>query len=148
MKNPERKKLIKVSKTCMSFNIKRASRIIVQHYDETLKPVGLRSTQISLLVAISLAEPVNINSISDAVGMDRTTALRNCRVLENSGYISSSSGEDKRNRILNITEKGRDILNESEEYWEKAQQDVMDRLGKEKTDELLSILKELSENFK
>jgi hypothetical protein len=43
---------------CACFNLRKATRAATQYYDEMLRPVGIRVTQFSLLVAVSIAGSV------------------------------------------------------------------------------------------
>ena len=42
-----------VLRTCGSFNLRKATRVVTQLYDDILQPTGLRSTQVVLLVALA-----------------------------------------------------------------------------------------------
>jgi DNA-binding MarR family transcriptional regulator len=38
---------------CLNFNLRRASRVVTQYYDEALKPTGVKVTQFTILMAIA-----------------------------------------------------------------------------------------------
>ena len=64
---------------CVCFRLRRTARAVTQFYDRALRPYGLRVTQLPILVAASMAEAVELSPLSEKLGMDRTTLLRNVR---------------------------------------------------------------------
>ena len=78
------------------------------------------------------------------MGLDRSTLGRNLRVLEGEGLVTLVEGEDMRNRIVLLTETGRERLAAALPAWEAAQQRLIDRLGAEKREILLKLLDELA----
>lgn len=109
-------------------------------YDETLEPSGLRGTQFSVLVALSLTGEAPVLRIADELGLDRSTMTRNLEPLERDGLIASAPGPDRRVRLITVTDKGRRALATALPLWEKAQRHVMDRLGQRRFRELLAGL--------
>ncbi|NJO34868.1 MAG: winged helix-turn-helix transcriptional regulator [Rhodospirillales bacterium] len=118
---PERLAEIEV-KGCHCVALRRAARRISSYYDEVLAPSGVRVAQFSILAAIdSLAEPT-INSIAQALDLDRTTTGKNLRLLEVSGHIvTERSDHDGRSRVARITEYGRLAFEQAKKQWDLAQ---------------------------
>ena len=63
-----------IAATCAGFNLRRASRAVTQHFDHALAPVGLRTTQFTLLGALALGGARDINQLAQALVMDRNDA--------------------------------------------------------------------------
>ena len=106
-----------------------AARAVTRAYDTALRPVGLRATQLSMLVAVTSADAVSIAALADFLGMDRTTLTRNLRPLEKEGLISVGPEGWRRSRTLEITRKGQSRLREALPLWERAQDDLRQKLG-------------------
>ena len=70
------KKFAKLPALCPVFNVRAASRLLTQLFDDILKPCGLQITQLSILVGIATSENPTINQISKTLVMDRTTLTR------------------------------------------------------------------------
>ena len=130
------------AKLCACANLRMASRVMTQFYDEILQPSGLRATQFTLLVALSTTGPVTITDLAEALVMDRTTLTRNLKPLEKQGLIESISGEDRRTRLVMLTEPGRTILAEAMPLWEQAQAKIVNGLGTDVFNHLLRLLSE------
>lgn len=127
---------------CACFNLRKATRVITQLYDEALRPTGLRATQFSLLVAVKMFGQITVTRLAKMGVMDRTTLTRNLKPLEKQGLIKIESGEDKRKRIVTLTPKGTETLAKALPLWEKAQARVIKGLGPERWG---SVMKNLSE---
>lgn len=129
-----------VANTCTCFNLRKATRVVTQIFDEQLKPSGLLITQFTILVAIAQAGSGTINDLADRLVMDRTTLTRNLKPLAREGLITIQSGEDRRIRIVSLTVKGRDALVVALPLWEQAQAAVIAGLGEQKWSSLLIAL--------
>ena len=95
---------------CACFNLRKATRVVTQLYDEALKPAGLRSTQFAVLAATRALGPVSVNQLAEWIVMDRTTLTRNLKPLERDGLIAVRAGDDLRVRQVSLTAKGRKTL--------------------------------------
>ena len=107
----------------------------------------MRLGSVGELSLIHISEPtrlLSISSLAEAMGLDRSTLGRNLRVLEGEGLVTLVEGEDMRNRIVLLTETGRERLAAALPAWEAAQQRLIDRLGAEKRETLLKLLDELA----
>src|SRR3954463_2834011 len=91
---------------CVCQSVRTAARAVTRAYDDALRPIGLRATQLLVLVAVAGDEAVSIASISRTLGMDRSTLTRNLRPLEKEGLVSIGSEGRHRSRTLKLTAKG------------------------------------------
>ena len=112
----------------MGMRVRRAARVVANHYDKHLKPAGLKGTQFTLLNTIFMNPAANIGKLADVLGLDRTTLNRNLKPLEGKGLIRSGSGKDPRTRTLKLTNEGAKILQNALPYWLEAQSGVLETL--------------------
>ena len=117
--------------SCVCFAVRRAARAITQYYDRYLRPSGLRTTQFTLLALLAQTGEVSLNKAADRLGMERTTLTRNIRPLLLKSFITVSSGEDRRLRLIAITEKGLSAVRRALPYWRKAQRTVSGQVPSE-----------------
>jgi DNA-binding MarR family transcriptional regulator len=126
---------------CTCFRLRRASRLMTQIYDHALAPVGLTVGQYSLLSMLTYEQGASIGALADYVDMDPTTLTRNLRPLEKHGWLRIAIGkEDRRIRMVFITEKGRAKLIEARPLWREAQDRVEATLGETVTGNLDRLL--------
>jgi DNA-binding MarR family transcriptional regulator len=128
---------------CTALRLRRATRVVTAVYDELMSETGLRSTQFSLLNAISLAKAPSVSRLAELLELDRTTLTRNLAPLERDGLIKAApSHDDGRVRIVQLTPKGERSLARALPLWERAQGRVMAALGARDWQALMTRLDE------
>ena len=99
---------------CTCGSLRKASRRITQFYDSALAPVGIKSTQFSILSEVdrgSIAGPVSMCELATAMVMDRSTLGHNLRPLERDDLLTLRLADsDRRKRHVKLTKKGRATL--------------------------------------
>lgn len=134
-----------IAANCACFNVRKAARAITQLYDHILKPTGLRGTQFTVLVALSIRGHIGISQLADVLVMERTTLTRNLKPLEKQGLISISEGSDRRTRSVILTAEGREKIKETIPYWEQAQEIIAGGLGNRNMNDMLERISKLTE---
>lgn len=124
-------KRLKPSSICNCINLRRASRAITQFYDELLRPSGLKVTQYSLLSHLRRLGPLSMNEFSQAIRLERTTLVRNLKLLERMGLISILAAKNSQAYQICITDSGLESLNSAFPYWQQAQKRIKDLLTDE-----------------
>jgi DNA-binding MarR family transcriptional regulator len=125
----DREQRLRVKTECMAQRLRGATRTINRIYDQALEASGLRGTQFSVLIAISLFGEAPLLRVAEELSLDRTTLTRNLQPLERAGLVSSSPGKDQRVRLLRLTEAGQRTLQRAFPLWEEAQSKVARALG-------------------
>jgi DNA-binding MarR family transcriptional regulator len=125
---------------CLNFNLRKADRAVSQAYDKAIAAGGIKGTQFTLLNGISLAGGASISSLADAMVMDRTTLTRNLAPLERDGLVKVVAGTDRRTRSVEISAKGRALLDRVLPLWHSAHQRLKSDLGAKATTRLIEQL--------
>jgi len=125
---------------CACFNIRKSARVITQQFDTALQPIQLRATQFTILAVLSAQSGITLTELANDLLMDRTTLTRNLRPLEKQELISTKPGEDKRTRLIDLSEKGKSRLEEAIPIWKQSQKRVTEYMGKNRFDDFLSEL--------
>jgi DNA-binding MarR family transcriptional regulator len=118
-----------VSLPCACANLRRASRIVTQLYDEELRRAEMRATQFTLLQALATVKNITQGDLADLLGMDSTTLTRTLTPLRRKGWIQSERGEDRRQVRLTLTGDGARAFKRAEPYWTSAQRRLQRALG-------------------
>jgi DNA-binding MarR family transcriptional regulator len=129
---------------CLGFAVRRSARAMAQYYDAALAPAGIKGTQFALLNAVFLLERPGMQSLAEALGMDRTTLTRNLRPLETQALLVLQAGTDRRERHVVLTEEGLATLIAAQRLWEQAQGRLVHGLGADRSRRLLDDLRELT----
>jgi len=135
---------------CTCASLRKASRRISQFYDTALAPVGIKSTQYSILSELnrsSLEGPVTMFELATAMVMDRSTLGHNLKPLERDDLVVLRlSTEDRRKRHVELTRKGKLILQRSRRLWRHAEGRFEKIFGKQPAAELRAVLLSIAGN--
>lgn len=135
---------------CTCGSLRKASRRISQFYDAALAPVGLKSTQFSILSELqrgSAGGPVTVCALAAAMVMDRSTLGHNLRPLERDGLVRLRlAPDDKRKRCIELTRRGRSTLQEARRLWRRAEGRFEKIFGKEPAAQLRVVLLHIANN--
>jgi len=131
---------LQVMENCVCFNLRWVSRAFSQFFVAELGRHGLLPTQTPILGLLAAKPQATMAEVSDWLGMDRTTLVRNLRPLERDGLIKAT-GKGRGHKVsLSLTPKGRKTLQNFLPDWQLAQQKVIRTLGPERWREILRDL--------
>ena len=125
---------------CACATIRRTDRVLTQFYDEILAPSGLYVTQFTTLATLAEAAPVTINRLAKILVMDRTTLTRNLELLTKQHLVRIEEGQDRRMRLVFLTQEGEQALRRAWPLWQEAQARIERALGRERFEGLLTDL--------
>ena len=114
---------------CVCFNLRWVSRVVSQFYTAELSRHGLLPTQTPILAALAAKPGAGMADLSDWLGMDRTTLVRNLGPPERDGLVQAT-GKGRGGRVtLALTNTGRAALEAFLPDWQRAQEKVVRTLG-------------------
>ncbi len=128
------------ARRCACATIRRTDRVLTQFYDEILAPSGLYVTQFTTLATLAEAAPVTINRLAELLVMDRTTLSRNLELLTKQHLVRIEEGQDRRIRLVFLTQEGEQALRRAWPLWQEAQARIERGLGRERFEGLLTDL--------
>jgi DNA-binding MarR family transcriptional regulator len=115
---------------CLCLASRQAARRITRIFERELRPYGVRATQFTVLVMLSLKGAMTIGELAEALGTERTTLTRNLALIERASWVKIEPGEDDaRSRIVTVTDVGRATLARSFPGWRKAQEATAAAIG-------------------
>ena len=128
--SPPDRELAEAFTGCLGSAVRQADRLIASVFDERLRGLGLRGTQLSLLGAVAMHDRPSQRELAEATHADATTLSRNLdRLLERGLVVRADCCDDKRVRRYALTDAGRQLLVEALPHWQDAQREVADKLG-------------------
>lgn len=133
----------RMAKECIGMRVRLLNRLVTKAYDECLRPLGLRTAQQTILVAISLMKTPTPTHIERRLSLDKSTVSRNVERMQRQGWVEFVPGEDGRSHYLKLTSKGVKLLRESAAAWKRAQRKMAFLIGKEGATSLSRILSAL-----
>src|SRR5215475_14821805 len=120
-----------IAKTCIAVRLRLLNRVVTSFYDEALRPLGLKVSQLNILVVtakLGLARPAQV---CDILQLDPSTLSRNVKPLQAHGWLEVVPDEDARAQPFRLTAKGRRLIEKAVPAWEEAQRRATALLGEE-----------------
>ena len=126
---------------CNCTALRKASRRISQLYDTALAPSGLKTTQRAILAQIGRSEPTTVGELAEALVMDSGALAHTLKPLERDGLITVAvDPDDRRNRLITLTRRGRAKLAKTDALWAKAQRGFEAAFGRAESESLREAL--------
>jgi DNA-binding MarR family transcriptional regulator len=115
---------------CNSTKLRRAARHVTRFYDAQIAGSGLRVTQYAILGHLKQRGPKSMQELAEVLTMDRATMGHNLRPLERDGLIRIEiSPNDRRIRLISLTEAGSESFKLARPGWELAQDEFKLQVG-------------------
>lgn len=130
-------------RSCVLRHVARASRAIISAYDPALASHGLTGHQFNLMTTLQHMGPSSVGALANMLGMDPSGIPRAVRPLSERGLIQTQRGRDRRQRMLNLTEAGHEIIEKATVDWKNVQGELSRAIGSERWMRLIGELKDL-----
>jgi DNA-binding MarR family transcriptional regulator len=121
----------KIAGECIAGRWRMLNRAITNIYNDALRPLGLKASQLSILILtakLGLARP---GQVCEILQLDASTLSRNVKPLQAHGWVEVVPGEDARAQPFRLTPKGKRLIEKAVPAWEEAQRQATELLGDE-----------------
>lgn len=117
---------------CMVFRARALSRKITSVYEEALRPLGLKPSQMNVMTPIAAVGEVRLSRIADMIALEPSTLSRVVEVMRRRGWVETRPDpEDERARLIRLTDAGNRLYLEALPLWRKAQRQTRAFLGED-----------------
>ncbi len=120
-----------IARNCIAVRLRLLNRVVTNVYDDALRPLGLKVSQLNILVVtgkLGLARPA---TVCELLQLDTSTLSRNVERMRAKGWLEAVPGEDARTQPFRLTVKGKKLLERAVPAWEEAQHKAGDLLGQD-----------------
>jgi DNA-binding MarR family transcriptional regulator len=117
--------------SCVSFNLRKAARIVSRVYQNEMRSAPVKGPLFSLLATISRRGSTSITALANGIGLERTTLTRSLRHLEQRGYIQIRALAANRKEV-SVLPAGEAALRVALVFWRLAQDKVVQALGEDR----------------
>jgi DNA-binding MarR family transcriptional regulator len=118
-----------IAQQCIAVRLRMLSRAVTRIYNQALRPYGLTTSQMNILVAISCLGEARQQDVCQALHLEKSTLSRDVARMRRQGWLDAVPGEDGRIALLRITPSGRRLLEEAIPAWQQAQEQATALLG-------------------
>jgi DNA-binding MarR family transcriptional regulator len=120
-----------ISRTCIAVRLRLLNRVVTNLYDNALRPLGLKVSQLNILVVtaeLGLARPAQVCEI---LQLNASTLSRNVKPMQAHGWLEVVPEEDARVQPFRLTPQGKRLIEKAVPAWEKAQRQATELLRDE-----------------
>lgn len=90
---------------------------------------NLSSSLITIFPYIAENKNISISSLALKIGYSRQAMHKNLRKLETNDYIYFESLENKKEKVVNFTKKGENLMVAANAFIQSVQKEISDKLG-------------------
>jgi DNA-binding MarR family transcriptional regulator len=130
------------------FVIHDVARLLRKRFDQRARALGLTRAQWQVLAHLSRNEGINQSGLADILEIENITLGRLVDRLEDSGWVERRlSGNDRRVRLLHLTEKAKPILGRMRALGLETRNEALSGLSAAEQTTLLTMLRHVRANL-
>ena len=114
---------------CIAVRLRMLNRVVTNIYDDALRTLGLKVSQMNILVAAAKMGTARPTDVCEHLHLDVSTLSRNVERMKARGWLEVVPDEDGRSQPFRLTSQGRRLLERAIPSWEAAQERVTELLG-------------------
>src|SRR6187455_553189 len=126
----------KVASECVAVRLRMLNRVISNIYDDGLRSLDMKVSQMNILVAAAKMGTVRPLEVCKYLHLDVSTLSRNVERMKARGWLEVVPDKDGRSQPFQLTPQGRKLLEKAVPAWSEAQQQVKRVLGDRFVDQL------------
>src|SRR5436309_11395702 len=92
-----------ITRTCIAVRLRLLNRVVTNLYDDALRPLGLKVSQLNILVVtakLGLARPAQV---CEVLQLDTSTLSRNVERMRARGWLEAVPEQDARTQPFRLT---------------------------------------------
>ena len=115
--------------SCLATRVRQLSRIVTRLYDDAMRPLGITTSQYTLLAQLASRDGITAVEIGHDLDIEKSTLSRNLKRLLALGMIIMDPPAGRRGRGLHLTPKGQSVLKDAYPIWQGAQSHATSVMG-------------------
>ncbi|GHD57019.1 MarR family transcriptional regulator [Thalassobaculum fulvum] len=123
--------LQRMERECLALQTAMTARAVARVYGATMRSLGVPTTQFHLLGALALHPEAGMAELAELLVLDRSTLVRNLKLLERNRLIESERPAGSRAKRFALTASGRAVIEAAVPIWEEAHGRLVSALGEE-----------------
>jgi DNA-binding MarR family transcriptional regulator len=127
-----------IVRSCVAVRLRLLNRVVTKLYDAALRPMGLKISQLNILVVaakLGIARPADVCKL---LQLDASTLSRDVERMRAKRWLEVVPVKDARAQPFCLTDQGRKLLGRAVPAWEEAQRQATELLG----DKMIRLLGE------
>ncbi len=122
-----------IASECIAVRIRLLNRTVTGIFDEALRPLGVKVSQLNVLMVVAKRGPISPGEVGRRLNIEKSTLSRNVDRMRTRGWLKVSEGNSGRKQILELGPAGRTLIEKSLPFWKQAQAQTEAMLGQRGT---------------
>ena len=114
---------------CIAGRVRLLNRTLTSLYDDLLRPTGLTTAQLNLLVWVATQGPLSPAELALHLNMEKSTLSRNLARLRKQEWVRIDPGTSGPGQLVEIRPLGQERIDEAYPLWLEAQRQAQELLG-------------------
>ena len=132
----------------VSYKFDRLNKDLTKYFNEKLKKQNVTRSEASILFILNKEDHISQSQLSKALEVNEATITRALTRLENKHLVEKVlSEEDKRKKLVTLTNKGKDICEEIMKHQEEFKKDLFEDFTDEELENLKNSIEKISKKL-
>jgi DNA-binding MarR family transcriptional regulator len=118
-----------IVRECIAVRMRLLNRVITNLYDDALRPLGLKVSQLNILIVTAKLGVARPGQVCDILKLDASTLSRNIERMRAHGWLEVVPEDDGRAQPFRLTPLGTRLIAQAAPAWEDAQRQAAKLLG-------------------
>src|SRR5262245_60555826 len=118
-----------VASECVAVRLRMLNRVVTNLYDDALRPLDLKVSQMNILVAAAKMGTARPTEVCEFLQLDISTLSRNVERMKTRGWLAVVNDQDGRSQPSRARAQGRKLRETALPAWSEAQKQVTEVLG-------------------
>jgi DNA-binding MarR family transcriptional regulator len=132
-----------IAENCLAVRTRLLNRVITHIYDEALRPLGLKVSQMNILVVVHKLGRARPADVCQVMKLDTSTLSRNVDRMRAKGWLEVLDDRDGRAHPIQLTAEGMSLIRRAYPAWKEAQDTSAAILGEAGVGLLHDLSKEM-----
>ena len=133
-----------IARECIAVRMRMLNRMVTNLYDNALRPLGVKVSQMNILVAAGRMGTARPADVCERLHLDVSTLSRNVERMKARGWLEIIPDDDGRAQPFRLTKDGRKLVEQAAPAWKNAQRQAKALLGDGIVDLLAPALKRMN----
>ena len=133
-----------IASQCIAVRLRMLNRVVTNIYDDALRPLGLKVSQMNILVAAAKLGTARPTEVCEHLHLDVSTLSRNVDRMKSRDWLEVVPDQDGRSQPFRLTKQGKKLLDKAIPPWEQAQERVNELLGGDIVNQLNHAIRKIS----
>ncbi len=106
---------------CACATLRRATRVVTQLYEDAFRQVGVTAPQFTVMSVLKAFGEMPHCRLGELLATDATTLTRILQLMTRRGWLETSKGKDRRQRLIRLSAAGMELYEEAKPVWLEVQ---------------------------